>query len=831
MSGFLARYGEALVKNGYAVIPIAAGTKRPPLWLSEWQKTEPSVEKVRSWCRRDDLQNAGVGVNLGPGLVAIDIDSRDVELSAEMVEWCETHLPMGAPVRVGFAPKTLLLYRCESPIKKHASKAFHDGHSTQDGKPRKAQLEVLGQGEQFVAYAIHPDTGRPYTWDGQGLLDTPAADLPVVTLAQVRAAVAAFEAMCQKRGWPVIGRGVAALAADDADWTDSVDHGKAANLTLDQLRDYLFTLPNDPTETEQDYDTWLQAGMAVYHQTDGSDEGYDIWFEWSSRSSKHTKAACEAKWKSFDVTDKDRRPITAKWLIKVAREIRDEKVKVQVEDVRKQIEAAQTEEALRKAAARAKTIELDKIERDFLASALQKRLKSVLNSPVSIGVARDMIRFERPDNLNTPMWLAHWVFIATEGVFYNRTSQVAMRPEAFDMAHARLLLTDMDRREGRSVPERKPSDMAMNVFQIKVVDRRAYLPSHSDDDVVSLGDGVTYVNTYSRAGIPEMPGNLDDMHRANLALIQQHCEWLLPDPRERGLLLSFLRHVVHNKRVRWSIVLHGEEGAGKTFFFEMMGHVLGKQNVRAVAPKELEKEFNGWAEGVQFICLEEIKMHGHNRYDVMNALKPLITNDYVSVRRMRMDSYTAPNTASYFALTNFADALPVSDRDRRYMMLSAAPTKADILAKGADYFPALFDAVAKSAGAVRQWLHELEPHPDFNPDGRAPVTAWKARAAALAESEEVTAIKTVLEGAGDRPGLSRRLLLTNVLADALAEAGEPTPATRALNRALMEIGLSFVGRVRVDGPPRRVWSDNPNEWLKPDGEPDAARIREWLDPL
>ena len=442
-----------------------------------------------------------------------------------------------------------------------------------------------------------------------------------------------------------------------------------------------------------------------------------------------------------------------------------------------------------------------------------------------------MIRFERADNPNTPMWLSHWVFIATEGVFYNRTSQVAMRPEAFDMAHARLMLTDMDRREGRSVPERKPSDMAMNVFQIKVVDRLAYLPGHPDDDVVSLGDGVTYVNTYSRAGIPDMPGNLSRADRDNLALVQGHCEWLLPDPRERGLLLSFLRHVVHNKRVRWSIVLHGEEGAGKTFFFELMGHVLGKQNVRAVAPKELEKEFNGWAEGVQFICLEEIKMHGHNRYDVMNALKPLITNDYVSVRRMRMDSYTAPNTASYFALTNFADALPVSDRDRRYMMLSAAPTKADILARGADYFPALFDAVAKSAGAVRQWLHELEPHPDFNPDGRATVTAWKARAAALAESEEVSAIKTILEGAGDRPGLSRRLLLTNILADALAEAGEPTPATRALNRALMEIGLSFVGRVWIDGAPRRVWSENPNEWLKRDGEADAARVREWLDPL
>ena len=108
-------------------------------------------------------------------------------------------------------------------------------------------------------------------------------------------------------------------------------------------------------------------------------------------------------------------------------------------------------------------------------------------------------------------------------------------------------------------------------------------------------------------------------------------------------------------------MLHGVEGAGKTFFFVLMAHCLGHQNVRTVQPTDLGKEFNGWAEGSQFTCIEEIKMHGHSRFDVLNSLKPLITNDYVSVRRMRTDPYMVQNTASYMALTNYADALPIDD--------------------------------------------------------------------------------------------------------------------------------------------------------------------------
>ena len=64
----------------------------------------------------------------------------------------------------GGAPKRLLVYRTVAPFK----------------GIKRHPLEVLCLGQQFVAYAIHPATGRPYDWPEESLadldLEQPAGD-------------------------------------------------------------------------------------------------------------------------------------------------------------------------------------------------------------------------------------------------------------------------------------------------------------------------------------------------------------------------------------------------------------------------------------------------------------------------------------------------------------------------------------------------------------------------------------------------------------------------------------------------------------------------------
>lgn len=67
------------------------------------------------------------------------------------------------------------------------------------------------------------------------------------------------------------------------------------------------------------YEDWLHVGMALYHETQGSDEGLAIWNRWSSKGNKYPGLKeMQAKWRSF--SNNTGRPITLGTLIKMAKE-------------------------------------------------------------------------------------------------------------------------------------------------------------------------------------------------------------------------------------------------------------------------------------------------------------------------------------------------------------------------------------------------------------------------------------------------------------------------------------------------------------------------------
>src|SRR5690606_17571233 len=114
--------------------------------------------------------DAGVGVACGP-VVAVDIDIAEAELALELERLARARLGDTPALRIGRAPKRLLVHRATAPF----------------AGIRRAPIEVLGLGQQFVAHAIHPDTGRPYEWPEETLGDLDIGDLPAVDEAMVRA--------------------------------------------------------------------------------------------------------------------------------------------------------------------------------------------------------------------------------------------------------------------------------------------------------------------------------------------------------------------------------------------------------------------------------------------------------------------------------------------------------------------------------------------------------------------------------------------------------------------------------------------------------------------
>ena len=177
-SSWMARLGARLVTNGYPILPIAPGTKKPgrrirgkwldyPDWPRHAARATTDVE-VATWSA---WPGCGIGI-LGGAVAALDIDiAEDAELALRIEQLARERLGDTPALRIGRAPKRLLVYRTAEPFR----------------GIRRAPLEMLCLGQQFVAYAVHPDTGQPYAWPEEGLADLDIESLPVIDAAMAAA--------------------------------------------------------------------------------------------------------------------------------------------------------------------------------------------------------------------------------------------------------------------------------------------------------------------------------------------------------------------------------------------------------------------------------------------------------------------------------------------------------------------------------------------------------------------------------------------------------------------------------------------------------------------
>ncbi|NEJ73805.1 DUF3987 domain-containing protein [Rhizobium phaseoli] len=159
---------RSLLAKGY--IPVPVDGKRPR--IKGWSNFHPKAEQIEGQARRySDHTNTGI---LCGDVVAIDIDVPDADAAGHL-RTMALALPGAdrALQRIGRAPKVTFIFRAsDARRKKITGKYSVNGHD--------CQIEILGQGQQFVAFGIHPDTGKAYEWIGASPLDVPFFDLPEI---------------------------------------------------------------------------------------------------------------------------------------------------------------------------------------------------------------------------------------------------------------------------------------------------------------------------------------------------------------------------------------------------------------------------------------------------------------------------------------------------------------------------------------------------------------------------------------------------------------------------------------------------------------------------
>ncbi len=795
---YLEKYGAAVLDNGYAICAIRPGEKRPYGRDWEAQKFGPKtlagfVEKGRG--------DFGVGVKTArtPG---VDIDCYDADLVEHMIRFT-TELLGDTLERVGMAPKTLLVYRCKTPFPKTQSKVFLDDEQ------RAVKLEVLADGQQFVALHIHPDTGKPYRWkDKKHVGNTPRADLPVIDQDDALAIVEEFERMARERGWPEkkAGNNLAARSGN-FDYDDPFITDKAKiELPAEEIRKKLDKVP-DP----DDHDHWFKVGMALYHQFDGSDEGLQMWHEWSAQAHNYDQDALDYRWSTFDVEGKKREPLTARYILKYAQEEEERLAGERLDELKDSLVATRDMPALNRLCQEIKKEAFDIVQREVLSGIVQKQIERITGTKMAITSVRTMTRYENPENTSTPTWLEQFVYLQARDEFYSTRTHFGMKVKAFDASYARFMMTKKDRLEGKSTPEHAASHAALNRYEVPTVADVRYMPGQPD--IFEL-DGVSYVNRFDEDTFPDVPERLTKKQIKMVDRFLAHMEHLFLHERDRKLLLSWMAYIVQtNGRSNWCPIIQGAEGDGKTTIATVLSVALGgSHNCATINGDAMAEKYTSWAEGKLFLFIEEVRLHGENRFDVLNKLKPYITNPAVPIRRMNTDIYDVPNTVNYMMGTNFKNALPINDEDSRYFPVFSrwqSKKRLDAFkAANAAYYADLAE-LAEHGEALRRFFLDYELHEEFDPNRRAPPSAAKREMIALNRTDEDMAFDDALEDSAD-PLVCEALLDPQHAVETID--GLTIPYGRAGNSWLTERGWTQLGRFKIEGKKRTLWSQDPERF-------------------
>lgn len=563
---------------------------------------------------------------------------------------------------------------------------------------------------------------------------------------------------------------------------------------------------------------WIAVACALRHQFPPED-AFQMWHEWSSKGKKYDGAsAIKKRWSHIKPTPKGRAPITIRTLFLKATEAGWKglpKISHRMyQKVAEWLKAARTEEELQTEGL--KRIAACNLQSSTDKSLLLSHLKAAFArcgvKPSAVALRKELHRLERREDRKTetskaptdeadiPKWARGITFVTGQNEFYQRTGDARYSPEVLDRAFGRKLMAPGDESSRSYV---RPQDYLLNTLQVPLVSGYLYDPTHPEETFVSY-EGKRYINTY----LPTYPEPDAEGAREAQDVFEGHLTRLIAEPEYRRIALDFLAYTVQHpgEKIRWAFLLQGTQGCGKTTIAEMMKAVLGESNATVLDASLLFTPFNGWATGSQLVSMEEIRVVGHNRHEVMNRLKPCISNDTVVINRKNRDLQYVPNRTNYLMFTNHHDSLAVTEEDRRYFVInSALQNKGDVQALGPKYFKRLFGVIEQNAGGLRHWLEHHAIHPSFDAAGHAPQTKYLRELAGAAATPLTAAIKDTLDD-GSHPMVQKDLISTRSLKGIISTENLPRFSDQQLAVALRELDFVSVGRPRLnEGERHSLW--------------------------
>nr|WP_312623685.1 bifunctional DNA primase/polymerase [Pseudomonas juntendi] len=284
-----------------------------------------------------------------------------------------------------------------------------------------------------------------------------------------------------------------------------------------------------------------------------------------------------------------------------------------------------------------------------------------------------------------------------------------------------------DREKKRRLPEGSVKMALGDAYQLWLnsPERRVVDVDHIVFDPTMTKDPAIYINTFE--GLPLAPVR-DDAACENLRwLISFLCN---DDAEARDWLVKWLAYPLQHMGAKMdtAILFHSTmEGSGKSLLFaDIMGELYGRYSA-TVGQTQLEGNFNAWQSGKLWAVFEEV-VSRDQRYNQVGKIKHMITGKTVRMESKFINGWEESNHMNSAFLSNEIMPWPISEDDRRMLVMWPMETLP------AERQKAIARELANGGvAALYGWLLDVDLG-DFNQRTRPPKTEARQRLVELSRT-------------------------------------------------------------------------------------------------
>lgn len=125
-------------------------------------------------------------------------------------------------------------------------------------------------------------------------------------------------------------------------------------------------------------------------------------------------------------------------------------------------------------------------------------------------------------------------------------------------------------------------------------------------------------------------------------------------------------------KMETSIIMHGDEGSGKNFFFEKVVKAIYGEYGYVIGNAQLEANFNDWASMKLFMVADEVVTRAELK-QMKGKLKYLISGDSIIINPKGLPEHSERNQMNFVFLSNELVPLALDKTDRRYLVIWTPP--------------------------------------------------------------------------------------------------------------------------------------------------------------